>query len=199
MRLIAVSILAIAACGGSSAVQKPSPGAGSATGSAAATTTTAGSAGATVAIELGEMTIFDGARAVVKIHANGQTEIASATDALSPGPTLEADGTIEVGGKPRIRITGDKLVDLSSGQAVPVTVGAESLTIAGGGTPITMSIGADGTFAFAGAEVPAGKAPRVEGANTPGKRRAALVLLMLLLGADAAESAQSGSAVPPAK
>jgi hypothetical protein len=180
----------VAACGGSPAVQEPSPTSGS--GSAVAT------APAGSGIELGEMTIFDGEHAVVKIHANGQTEIAGGSDALSPGPTLDADGTVEAGGKPRVRIVGDKLVDVSSGQTVPVTVGADSLTVTGGATPITMSIGADGTFVFTGADVPPGKAPRVQGADTPGKKRAALLLLMLLLGADAAAESGSAPAATPA-
>ncbi|HEY0251722.1 MAG TPA: hypothetical protein VGC41_09355, partial [Kofleriaceae bacterium] len=92
-----------------------------------AATTTTPTAKPDSQLELGEITLFDGAQAMVKIHADGSTEVGghsgsmelkngqtASTDSLpvtfKPGPTIKTDGTFEWKGKAVARVNADGTV-----------------------------------------------------------------------------------------
>jgi uncharacterized Zn-binding protein involved in type VI secretion len=146
-------------------------------------------------IELGELSVFEGASAMIKIHANGTTEIGghsgrmqitpgetASTDSLpitfKPGPTLHGDGSIDKAGKPVARLGADgTIVSLADNKVLPITVTSDKITITGNGSAASIDMTADGTLIVPGAD----KQLRVQGADTAGKRRAALMLVGLLL------------------
>jgi hypothetical protein len=179
--------LALAACG--------SKGAGPTTAPLPPTT-----APATTTLELGEVTVYDGSDAMVKIHANGNTEMGGQSNGAvtyKAGPVLAADGTATYEGKPVAKLNADGTVmDLTTNKIVPITVTADKLTISGGGQTASIVLNADGTMT-----VPNGgskAAPRVEGADTAGKRRAVLLMVGLLMGGSDDKPADSGPATAPA-
>lgn len=146
-------------------------------------------------IELGELSVFEGASAMIKIHANGTTEIGgrhgrlqitpgetTSTDSLpitfESGPTLHADGAIDKGGKPVGRLGADgAIVVLEDNSKLPIAVTSDKITFTGGGPIASIDMTADGALILPGT----GKQLRVQGADTAGKRRAALTLVGLLL------------------
>lgn len=153
----------------------------------------------TTTFELGELTVFEGKDAMVKIHADGTSELGghsgklevkpgetASSDALpitwKPGPVFKTDGTIEYEGKPVARVNADGTVmDLTANKPVPITITADKITFDKG----SIDLAADGTMTLVGGEgTKPDKAPRVEGADTPGKRRTVLALVGLLLGGE---------------
>jgi hypothetical protein len=175
-----VAALAFVGCGGG--------------GSAATDTTTptAGTADPTTApatiLELGEMTLFEDGAAMLKIHADGTTEIGQRSAdqvalALAPGPTLHADGTIAKETEPRARLNADGTLTAIEGHAKidGVTITADTLTVTSGSAgTLTVTLSADGTISQTG-NMKNSRTMRVEGADTPGKRRAMLTVIALLI------------------
>jgi hypothetical protein len=176
--------------------------------------TTSPSAGTT--FELGEITVFEGQQATLKLHANGMTEIAvrsgeiklepgkvASSDSLpvvwKPGLNAHTDGTIEKDGK-SIRVNSDGTVTApdANGKIPPITITADQATLTEHGKPLAIALGADGTVRFPGhdQDAPADKRVHVEGADTPGKRRLVLTLLMLMYSVDDADQAPPPAASP---
>jgi hypothetical protein len=193
--------IALAACGGK--------------GDGATTTPTTTVPTAAAPFELGEITVFEGAQAMLKIHADGSTELGghsgrmelkpgqpASSDSLpvvfKPGPTLKTDGTIEWKGKAVARVNADGTVtNLETNQAAPVTVTADKVTFDEG----TIVLSADGKMTFAGpnAKQPTDdKQPRVEGADSPGKRRTVLALVGMMFGGEHQVKAEGESTSAPA-
>jgi hypothetical protein len=171
----------LAACGGKGAAPTtPTPATSNAT-------TTAGT------FELGEITVFEGSDAVLKIHTNGSTEIArgsvpkDAKPTLDPGPTLKPDGTLEEEGKAVARITSDgTLASLGDNKPTGVHVDADAFSFdAHDGSPVwKMSLASDGKLTMPVDHKPDAGEPapdmHVTGADTPGKRRATLAMMSIV-------------------
>lgn len=152
-------------------------------------------------LEVGEITVLDGEQPVLKIHADGTTELGgtrNGSPVWSPGPTIRPDGTLAANGKPGVRVADGKVVAIKNNQPLPITFADDTVTVTDGGKSIAMSIGSDNSVSFTGAGADdAAKRPHVQGADTPGKRRAVLVLMALMLGGADDHAQQSGS-TPPA-
>ena len=196
--------LALAACGGaSSAGHSTTPS--NQTAPAASTT-----------FELGEITVFDGPDAMLKVHADGSTELGGHQSDMQPGatspttkvvwmpgPTLKTDGTIEWKGKPVAKLADDgtlQAIDAPAGASMPaIHVTADQLAITAQGQTVTVALAADGAITITNAP---GKLhdqpPHVEGADTPGKRRAVLTLLAFVLGGPAPTVEAPGTPGPEA-
>ncbi len=168
------------------------------------------------ALELGEITLFEGANAMLKIHANGTTElggrsgridlkpgVTASSDSLpitwKAGPTLRADGTLEAEGAAVAKLNADgTIVELKTNKTLPLTVTADKVTFTVDANTVAVELAADGKLSRVGAPAePADKQIRVEGADTAGKRRSALVMLAVML-APGKVSTQSSSASVPA-
>ena len=175
MKIISVlAVAALAACGG-----KSNPDTTTATKTEAAT-----SGG----IELGEITMFDGDAAMLKIHADGTTEIggrggeSDGAIVFKPGPTIKADGSIEFKGEAVARINSDGTIVGLKGktETLPIVVTADKVTVSEGGKQVGFELSADGKVTlFGGAKQP-DKPIRIEGADTPGKRRLILGFTSLM-------------------
>ena len=197
--------LALAACGGSS--KQPETAA-----PPAAPTTTAG-------LELGEITLFTGADPMFKLHATGATEMAyrSGTLAVKPGETassnslpvqwksgqtFKADGTIEENGAVKAKINADgSITGVGTPDKVEMTVTADKATIPGDKGTLEIALAADGKITISGVptNIPPDQQPRVAGADTPGKRRTALIIIALVLGETKAPPPPAASSIPAAK
>ena len=171
-------VVALAACGGKSKTTETAP-----------LPTTAPAASST--LELGEVTVYDGSDAMLKIHANGNTEMGGHSNGAvtyKAGPILTADGTATYEGKPVAKLNADGTVmDLTANKIVPITVTADKLTIGAGDKSASIVLNADGTMSVPNSGSKA--APRVEGADTAGKRRAVLLMVGLLMGGSEQSSA----------
>ena len=173
-------------------------------------------------LELGEITMFEGKDAMLKVHADGTTELGgrsgrlqitpgqtASTDSLpitwKPGPTLHADGSITAAGAAVAKVNADgSIVELKSNTTLPFTITADKVTFSSEGTSISVEMSADGKLARVGAPAePANKQIRVEGADTAGKRRTILVMVGVMLAPGEAHTVQGGSSsveavpVPP--
>jgi hypothetical protein len=134
-------------------------------------------------LELAEMTVFQGTVAVYKIHADGTTEIPKAGGGFDAGPVIKTDGTFLVKDQPVARVNPDgSFVKLPSGEKLPRTVTTENVTADAGGKQVGFALAEDGTLSLIGQPAPkAGQELRVEGATTPGQRKAALAFLGALM------------------
>jgi hypothetical protein len=169
---------------------------------------------APVALELGEITLFEGANAMLKIHADGTTELGghsgrleitpgktASTDSLpitwKPGPTLHADGSISAAGAAVAKVNADgSIVELKTGTTLPFSITPDKVTFASEGTSITVELSADGKLSRAGAPAePADKQIHVEGADTAGKRRTILVMVGVMLAPGKPRTTVTGSSV----
>jgi len=183
MRIInAFVIAALAACGG-----KSSPD---------TTTTKVATSGG---IELGEITMFDGDDAMLKMHADGTTEVGGrsgemkpdkdgkmSSDSLAitfkPGPTIKADGSIVFQGEPVARINADGTIVGLKGKTeqLPIVVTADKVTVSEGGKQMGFELAANGAVTVFGGDKKPDKPIRVEGADTAGKRRLVLAFTSLM-------------------
>ena len=131
-------------------------------------------------LEFAEMTLFQGKTAVLKIHADGKTELwDAAAKALQPGPTVKADGTFNFKDQDVARANPDGTIkSLTSGEMLPVTVTEEKVINSSSGSEVGLSLAADGTITLIGQPAPPkGQTPRLEGAATPGNRKTALAII----------------------
>lgn len=207
MKLVTLTsalVLALTACGGKS---KPDTSTGTST-----------TAPAAAAVELGEMTLFDGDEAALKIHADGTTEMgyrSGSTSELKPGetwssdslpmqlkagPTIQADGTIAVKNEPKVRINADgTITDLRDNSVLPLAITADKMTLTHEGKQVGFDLAADGKLTTFGSDNPPKKPLRIEGADTPGKRRTILsfIALNFLPGKKVEGSSSAGSATAP--
>jgi hypothetical protein len=176
---IGISILLVAACGGA----KPS--------SQATTPTASGGA----PFELGEITVLSGNDATMKIHADGTSEVATYPRPKEPAVwehsiTFQTDGTVAYRGKPMARLNPDgSVTNVYTQKAMNLEVTAERFAIhREGDLPAAeMALAADGALKATedGKEhtedMKGRPSPHVTGADTPGKRRAVLMMMGLMI------------------
>jgi hypothetical protein len=198
----------LAACGG-----KATP--------SSTTTTSSQSTAASTPFELGEITVFQGQDAMLKIHADGTTELGyrhgtmtvspgqtgSSSNALpvswKPGPKVTADGKLEAEDRATVQFGVDgTLTEQKEGKTkqLPLKVRDDSVVVSAGGSSYTLSLGADGIVKLPpGAKVPPGTESHVEGATTPGKRRLVLTFLGILfyMGVPVEMHEGASAAAPP--
>ncbi len=155
-------------------------------------------------VELGEITVVQGTDAVLKVHASGATELGGTSNGqivYQPGPTVKPDGTFaSPNGKLGVKLGADgTLLDLTTNQKLPLIITADAVTITLDNQTAQITLAADGTLVVPGAT---GSATKVQGADTPGKRKLTLALigLILLPSAPSATPAATSSspATPPA-
>ncbi len=193
--LSVVLALALAACGGSAKPSVPPP---------------APTAPSSV-FELGEITLLDGDTAMIKLHADGTTEMGghkgsmalkpgetASTDSLpvvwSPGPTIKTDGTMIVDGAAVVQVNADGTVtNLKTKEALPLVVTADKVTITNDGKVVSISIGADGALTLVGGTPKPDIHARVTGADTAGKRRAVLAFVALTFASGKVETSSDTS------
>jgi hypothetical protein len=180
MRLMTLGLcFALAACGGKTA-----------------STTATVTKPADAAVEFGEMTLWDGEEAAMKVHADGTTEVGfrsgrlelqgghASSDQLplrlKPGPTITADGTIAIKNEPKLRINADgTITDLRDNTPFPIAVTPDKVTITNGDRQFGFELAATGEVTVFGGMNPTTKPLRIEGADTPGKRRTMLAFISL--------------------
>jgi hypothetical protein len=137
--------------------------------------------------ELGEITVLEGANPMLKIHADGTTELGghdgTMTVVWKPGPTLRPDGSIEVGGKAVAQLDADGSVrDRAKGTLVPITVKDDKVSFTSLGANVGIQLAVNGSVTLIGGNARADQTPSVVGADSAGKRRAVLFMMGLMLG-----------------
>jgi hypothetical protein len=160
--LAALFAFALAACGGSSsstsatkATTPAAPGAAAPVASAAAT--------AGLALDLGEVTVYDGDEALFKLHADGTTELGDHQGGQLkwyPGPTFKADGTLLVEGETKARLTAEGIALTGTDNVLPLAVTADTVSV----DAISFSLAADGALKVSGLDT-GGTKLRFEGAS----------------------------------
>lgn len=151
-------VLAIAACGGGS--KKPEP-----------TTTAAVTAKAEVQLELGDIKLVDvKTNKAVIVHANGDIEI----EGVKPVKVTTDGKLVNTAGEVGFTLKSDGTVLGPDGKALDVTLSTDAVVKSGDKT-----ISIDATGALLGSNPEAGEM-RIEGADTPGKKRTALFVLIAL-------------------
>ena len=161
--------------------------------------------------ELGEMTLVEATQGVFKIHADGTTEMAdrsgtverkpgqsASSDRLpvtwKPGPTLHTDGTFLVHGEAVVRVKPDgSVVNLKTGDAEPLVVIDDTLTVTDHGERHVVKLATDGALTLVGGQGRAAEVLHVDGAETAGKRRAVLAMVGLALMVRRTPTAQNGA------
>lgn len=131
-------------------------------------------------LEFAEMTLFQGKTPVLKIHADGKTELYDPkAKGLAPGPVVKPDGTFNFKDQDVARANPDGTIkQLPSGETLPVTVTEEKVVNTASGTEVGLSLGADGAITPIGQPAPPpAQAMRLEGAATPGNRKTALAIV----------------------
>lgn len=166
---------ALIGCGGSVARDgDTTPGGGSA-------------AAAPKAVELAEITVYENDQPMVRLHADGTSEVArsalhdTASAEWDPGPTVAADGTVSVGGSEVARINPDgTIVDLSTQSSMPITLTADRVTAARDGMVRGFALAESGQVSRIEGAVTTALPIRVDGATTPIQRRTVLAFLVVL-------------------
>jgi hypothetical protein len=131
-------------------------------------------------LEFAEMTLFQGKTPVLKIHADGKTEMYDPkAKGLAPGPTVKPDGTFNFKEQDVARANPDGTIkQLPSGETLPVTVTEEKVVNTASGSEVGLTLAADGAMTPIGqAAPPPAQAMRLEGAATPGNRKTALTII----------------------
>ena len=150
----------LVACGGgsgskTSATTAPAPQAAAPSASAAAR--------AGLALDLGEVTVYDGDEALFKLHADGTTELGDHQGGQLkwyPGPTFLADGTLLVEGETKARLTASGIAIAGTDNVLPLAVTADSVSV----DAISFSLAADGALKVVGLDTGATKL-RFEGSS----------------------------------
>lgn len=176
LKTTALALGLLTACGGGQ----------SSTPSTATPAPTIAPASSTV-FELGEMQLSEGDTVVMKVHADGTTELGAmrnGTFEWQPGPVASTSGSITWGSK-SLQVGADGTVT-AEGQALPLRVVDDAIETSGG----KLALSPEGTFTFAGQ--PPNKPLRVEGADTPGKRKLVLLLVALQSAGGPGEQELSG-------
>lgn len=131
-------------------------------------------------LEFAEMTLFQGKTPVLKIHADGKTEMYDPkAKALAPGPVVKPDGTFNFKDQDVARAHPDGTIkQLPSGETLPVTVTAEKVVNTSSGSEVGLQLAADGSITPIGQPAPPpAQAMRLEGATTPAHRKTALAVV----------------------
>lgn len=174
MRSIVVLMLA-AACGGGGPREE----------------TTAPAPKVAAAVELAEITVLEHDRPMVRLHADGTSEITSGlrdveeppTGMWDPGPVVHADGVVTFKGVDIAKINADgTIVNLQTQTNLPVMVTPDGVTTTRAGPQKGFALAASGQLSSIDGGVTTEIPLRVEGADTPGQRRTALSFLVLVFG-----------------
>lgn len=167
----------LAACGGGGTKQSDP------------TTTAAVTAQASAQLELGDMRLVDvNKNKAVVIKANGDVEL----DGMHIA-TVTPDGKISNKAGESFTLQSDGTITDPKGKTIDVSLSAEGVVKSG---DKTISLDATGTLLGGNPDAPQMK---VEGADTPGKRRTALfVLIALTSQVEVSEPPAEGSSAPPA-
>lgn len=131
-------------------------------------------------LEFAEMTLFQGKTPVLKIHADGKTEMYDPkAKALAPGPVVKTDGTFNFKDQDVARANPDGTIkQLPSGDTLPVTVTEQKVVNTSTGAEVGLQLGADGAITPIGQPAPPpAQAMRLEGATTPAHRKTALAVI----------------------
>jgi hypothetical protein len=131
-------------------------------------------------LEFAEMTLFQGKTPVLKIHADGKTEMYDPkAKALAPGPTVKTDGTFNFKEQDVARANPDgSIKQLPSGDTLPVTVSADKVVNTSSGSEVGLQLADDGKISQIGQPaLPPAQAMRLEGATTPAQRKTALTVV----------------------
>ncbi len=131
-------------------------------------------------LEFAEMTLFQGKTPVLKIHADGKTEMYDPkAKALAPGPVVKADGTFNFKDQDVARANPDGTIkQLPSGETLPVTVSEQKVVNTSTGSEVGLSLAEDGSITPIGQPAPPpAQAMRLEGATTPAHRKTALAVV----------------------
>lgn len=131
-------------------------------------------------LEFAEMTLFQGKTPVLKIHADGKTEMYDPkAKALAPGPTVKTDGTFNFKEQDVARANPDGTIkQLPSGDTLPVTVSEGKVVNTSSGSEVGLALAEDGTITPIGQPAPPpAQAMRLEGATTPAHRKTALAVV----------------------
>ena len=130
-------------------------------------------------IELGEMTMQSMGVTIAALHANGALE----AKGQDTGITLGADGSITANGRVVLRLGSDGQIVADGHGVLPISIAGETATIHAGSASLVIHAGADGAVERSGGD-PTEQWIHVQltGADTPAKRRAMLLLLVILFG-----------------
>ena len=131
-------------------------------------------------LEFAEMTLFQGKTPVLKIHADGKTEMYDPkAKALAPGPVVKADGTFNFKDQDVARANPDGTIkQLPSGETLPVTVSEQKVVNTSSGSEVGLSLAEDGSITPIGQPAPPpAQAMHLEGATTPAHRKTALAVV----------------------
>jgi hypothetical protein len=168
---VALGVCSLVACGGG-ASQATTPKTPTPAPAAPAPSTPAEST-AGLALDLGEVTVYDGDEALLKLHADGTTELGAKQDGAIrwvPGPTFRTDGSLLVEGQLRARLTGQGIAIAGSEQVLPLAVSADEVKV----ESVSFSLAADGALRVIGLDT-GGTRLRFE-AESSQKRHTGLVV-----------------------
>lgn len=202
IRLGLAALLGAAACGGGSAKTETMPA--DTTGAAAPAD------GTGMQLKLAEMTLSHDKTPLLKIHADGTTELANEVarpadgsapaSTWQPGPTIKTDGTFAMNGEDVARLEADgTLRNLKNNHTIKFDLGQDSLSVTQGDATVTLRLAEDGTLTVEGG--PQALSLHVDGATDEGTRRTALVVAAsLFMASQPRESAptEQPSATTPA-
>ena len=149
----------VACAGGSSKATTPAAPAAP----AAATPSASAAAKAGLALDLGEVTVYDGDEALFKLHADGTTELGDHQGGQLkwyPGPTFLADGTLLVEGETKARLTAEGIAIAGTDNVLPLAVTADTVSV----DAISFSLAADGKLVVSGLDT-GGTKLRFEGSS----------------------------------
>jgi hypothetical protein len=172
MRSIAVFCL-LAACGGGTREEPRTP------------------VKAAPAVELAEIIVFQRDQPMMRLHADGTSEITSQLRDVAdppvgmwdPGPVIHADGVVTWKAVDIARINADgTIVDLETQTNLPVVVSADGVRSSRGAGAKGFELAATGELSSIDGGVATETPLRIEGAATPGQRRTALSFLVLVFG-----------------
>ncbi|MEJ7601824.1 MAG: hypothetical protein WKG01_28255 [Kofleriaceae bacterium] len=154
---------------------------------------------ASAPVELGEMAMLEGDTPMVKIHADGTTEMSEGPGEFRAGPTIKADGTVEFQGQPVARIQADgTIVSLGAGAGpLPIVVTADKATITERDKQIGLELSASGELTVVGTGMKPDKPVRIQGADTPGKRRTVLAFASIMFMKSSDDSHVEPPPAPP--
>jgi hypothetical protein len=144
-------------------------------------------------LEFSEMVLYDGTTPVLKVHADGSTELGKRTGdpkAKPPkvtweaGPLVKADGTLVYKEQNVARVHPDgSMVNLLTNEPLPVKVHADTVMSNQNGKEIGLALAEDGSISLVGQAAPATGKPvmKLEGASTAGQRKTALAIMGAIL------------------
>jgi hypothetical protein len=138
---LALGVCLLGACGGGKKPQSRTTPATPPAAPAAAT--------AALALDLGEVTVYDGDEALLRLHTDGTTELGAKEDGVFEwvaGPTFRADGALLVDGETRAQLTADGIAITGSDQKLPLAVSADKVMVEN----VSFSLAADGALRVVG-------------------------------------------------